>query len=147
MPGRGKVDGVVIILEVNVKSEILDLHKALIDAHLNKDVDFFVQDLSEDYMSISRGEMLKPTKEEIKSSFSSYLNDTTFTEYRDLCEPIIGFSKDGSIAWSIVQVKVAGRRTMDDGSERYIDSTWAWITLYERQGDKWIRLLEVSNSK
>jgi len=130
-----------------MKSEILDLHRALIDAHLNKDVDFFVQDLSEDYTSVSRGEIRKPTIEETRSSFSSYLDNTTFTEYRDLCEPIIGFSKDGSIAWSIVQVKVAGRRTMDDGSKRDIDSTWAWLTLYERQGDKWIRLAEVSNSQ
>ncbi len=47
----------------------------------------------------------------------------------------------------IVQVKLAGKRAMDDGSERDIDSAWAWITLYERQGDKWIRLLEVSNSR
>lgn len=130
-----------------MKSEILALHKALIDAHLNKDVDFFVQDLSEDYMSISHGEILRPTKEEIRATFGSYLNNTEFTEYRDLCEPIVGFSQDGSVAWSIVQVKVAGKRTMDDGSKRDMDSTWAWLTLYERQGDKWIRLLEVSNSK
>jgi hypothetical protein len=98
-------------------------------------------------MSISRGEILKPTKDEIRATFDSYLNNTTFTEYSDLCEPIVGFSQDGSIAWSIVQVKLAGERTMDDGTERDIDSTWAWITLYERQGDRWIRLLEVSNSK
>ncbi len=130
-----------------MKSEILALHQALIDAHLNKDVDFFVRDLSEDYMSISHGEILKPTKEEIRVTYDSYLNNTEFTEYRDLCEPIIGFSQDGSIAWSIVQVKLAGKRTMDDGSERDMDSTWAWLTLYERQGDKWIRLLEVSNAK
>ncbi|MCP4538135.1 MAG: nuclear transport factor 2 family protein [Chloroflexi bacterium] len=130
-----------------MKSEILALHQALIDAHLNKDVDFFVQDLSDEYMSISRGEILKPTKEEILARFDSYLNNTEFTEYRDLCEPIIGFSRDGSIAWSIVQVKLVGQCTMDDGSASDIDSTWAWITLYERQGDKWIRLLEVSNSK
>jgi hypothetical protein len=83
----------------------------------------------------------------MRATFESYLNDTTFTEYRDLCKPIVGFSKDGSIAWSIVRVKLVGKRTMDDGSEMDIDSTWAWITLYERQGDKWIRLLEASNHK
>jgi hypothetical protein len=78
---------------------------------------------------------------------SDYLDHTTFTEYRDLQEPIIGFSKDGSVAWSIVQVKVAGKRTLNDGTERDLDFTSAWITLYERHADKWIRLGEVSNFK
>jgi hypothetical protein len=128
-----------------LRADILGLHKALIDAHLNKDVDFFVQDISEDYLSVSRGEIRAPTVAEIRATFDSYLNNTTFTEYRDLREPIVGYSKDGSIAWSIVQVRVAGRSAMSDGPEREFDSTWAWITLYERQGDRWIRLGEVSS--
>ncbi len=129
------------------RKEILDLHKKTIEAHWNKDIGFFVKDISEDYMSVSSGEIRNPTKEEITSQFSNYLNNTIFTEYRDLREPIINFSKDGSIAWSVVQVKVAGKRIMDDRSERDFDDTWAWITLYKRQGDKWIRLGEVSNRK
>ena len=56
-------------------------------------------------------------------------------------------SKDGSVAWSIVQVKVAGNRTMDDGTDRDLDFTCAWITLYKLQGNEWIRLAEVSNFK
>ena len=133
--------------DIDLSQEILDLHKTEIDAHLNKDVDFFVQDISEDYLAVSGGEIRKPTLEETRLKFSNYLNNTVFAEYRDLCEPIIGFSKDGSLAWSIVQVKVVGRRTMDDGSERDLDFTCAWITLYERQDDKWVRLADVSTFK
>ncbi len=130
-----------------LRSEILELHKATIDAHWNKDVDFFVKDLADDFLSVQNGEIQKPEKDEITARMSDYLNHTTFTEYRDLQEPIIGFSKDGSVAWSIVQVKVAGKRMMEDGTERELDFTCAWITLYERQEDKWIRLGEVSNFK
>ena len=130
-----------------LRKEILDLHKKTIEAHWNKDIGFFVKDISEDYMSVGSGEIRNPTKEEMTSQFSNYLNNTISTEYRDLREPIINFSKDGSIAWSVVQVKVAGKRIMDDGSERDFEDTWAWITLYKRQGDKWIRLGEVSNRK
>ena len=133
--------------DIDLSQEILDLHKTEIDAHLNKDVDFFVQDISEDYLAVSGGEIREPTLEETRLKFSNYLNNTVFAEYRDLCEPIIGFSKDGSLAWSIVQVKVVGRRTMDDGSERDLDFTCAWITLYERQDDKWMRLADVSTFK
>ena len=128
-------------------SEILELHKSAIEAHLNKDVDFLVQDLSDGFVSVSNGEIEYPTGEELRSSFSSYLNNTTFSQYTDLREPIIGFSKDGSLAWSIVQVKVAGTRKMDDETERDLDFTCAWITLYEREGSRWIKLAEVSSFK
>jgi hypothetical protein len=130
-----------------LRSEILELHKSTIEAHLNDNVDFLVQNLSGDFMSVSNGDIDYPTKEEIRSGFSSYLNNTEFSEYADLREPIIGFSKDGSVAWSTVQVKVAGKRKMEDGTERDLDFTCAWITLYEREGSRWIKLAEVSNFK
>lgn len=126
------------------KAEILDLHKTFVDAHWNKDVDFFSEGLSENYFSVGDGEIRRPTQEEIRAQFVCYLNNTTFTEYRFLQEPIIGFSKDGSMAWSIAQIKVAGQRTMDDGSQRDMDFICAWITLWEREGDQWVRLGEVS---
>jgi hypothetical protein len=127
-----------------MEAEILGLHRAMIDAHWNKDVDFFLQGLSDEFVSVSGGEIHSPTREEIRERFGNYLNNTTFTEYRDLREPIVGVSGDGSMAWSLVQVKVAGKRTMDDGSERDLDFVCAWITIYEREGDVWVRRAEVS---
>jgi hypothetical protein len=130
-----------------LRKEILNLNEITIDAHLKKDVGFFTKDISDDYFSVGNGEIRNPTKEEITSQFERYLQGTTFTEYRNLREPIVGFSKDGSLAWSLVQVKVAGRSQAEFGTERDFDVTWAWITLYERKGDRWIRLGEVSNFK
>jgi hypothetical protein len=130
-----------------LRSEILELHKSTIEAHLNKNVDFLVQNLSGDFMSVSNGEIDYPTEEEVRSKFTSYLDNTTFSEYADLREPIIGFSNDGSVAWSVVQVKVAGKRMMEDGTQRDLDFTCAWITLYEREGSRWTKLAEVSNFK
>ncbi len=117
-----------------LKSEILALHKEFIEAHLNKNVDFIVNHISEEYLAVSHGEIRKPTKEETRAQFTRYLNKTVFSEYKDLCEPIIGFSDDGSMAWSIVQVQVKGMHTMDDGSEKELDFTCAWNTIYKRQG-------------
>jgi hypothetical protein len=129
-----------------LRSEILDYHKKFIDDHVNKNIDSFVEDYSEDYIFVAHGEIDHPSKEEFKTSFSDYLNSTTFSEYRDLEEPIIGFSKDGSMAWSIVKVKVAGSRKLEDDSQKDFDVTYAWITLYERRCDKWIRTVEVSTN-
>ncbi len=129
------------------RAEILDLHKSFIEAHLNKNVDFMVRDISDDYFAVSRGEINKPSPEKMKSDLSGYINNTVFSEYRDLEEPIIGFSKDGSLAWAVFKVKVAGRLSTEDGSERKVDFICAWIALYERQDDKWILLGDVSTFK
>ena len=129
------------------RSEIIALHEKEIEAHLNKDIEFFVQDIADDYIAVSYGEIRKPTIEEIRSQFTSYPNNTVFTKYEDLCEPIIRFSKDGSLAWAILQVAVKGRRTRDDRSVKNLDFTCAWITIYERQDDKWIRVTDGSSFK
>jgi hypothetical protein len=130
-----------------LRSEILGLHKRMIAAHWKKDAGFFTGDISDHYFSVGDGEIRRPTGEEIAAEFADYLESTTFTEYRDLQEPIVGLSKDGSLAWSVVQVKVAGKRAAEDGTDRDLDFICAWITLYERQGKKWVRLGEVSSFK
>jgi len=130
-----------------LRAEIIALHKTTIEAHWKKDINFFTKDISENYFSVGNGEIQKKTKKEITEQFTNYLNNTTFSEYRDLQEPIIGFSKDGSLAWSIVKVKIVGNRKMNDGAERELDFICVWITLYEKPGDTWIRLGEVSSFK
>jgi hypothetical protein len=127
------------------RQEILELHKAGIQAHIDKDVGFFTRDISEDYFSVGWGEISHPAKDEIDATFRDYLGNTEFSRYEDLEQPVIGFSDDGSIAWSIVRVKVEGERRIDGDSTRALDFTCAWITLYRRDGDRWIRLGEVSN--
>ena len=129
-----------------LKEEILALHKASIDAHIEKNIPFFTQDVSDEFITVSKGEIYKPTKEETNAMFTNYLENTEFSEYRDLQEPIIGFSKDGSVAWIIVKVKVTGKRKMKE-EEVDLDFVSSWIMLYERQGDKWVKLVNASSYK
>lgn len=127
-----------------LRAEILALHKRSIQAHWDKDIDYFTRDVADEYLSVSNAEIRTLTSEEIEAQFRSYLHNTTFTEYKDLREPLIGFSKDGSLAWMIAQIKVAGRRVMEDGAEWDLDFTCAYIMLYARKGERWIRLGDVS---
>jgi len=125
-----------------MKSEILELHQAFIQAHLDKDVDFFVKDFPDDFISVSHGEILTPSRADFKNMISRYFAAAEFTEYKDLCEPIIGFSQDCSLAWIIMQVKVTGKL-----AEKDLDATWAGMMLYAKREGKWVRLAEVSNFK
>ena len=127
-----------------LKSQILELHQKLIDAHFEKNIDFFTQGLSDNFISVKDGEITRPTLQQIADNYKDYINNTTFSEYRDLQKPIIGFSEDGSIGWSIVQVKVMGDRNLEDGTVIKVDFVCAWLTLYENSDIGWRTLTEIS---
>lgn len=131
----------------DLKKEILAIHHNLIKAHLDKDPEFFIQNLSDDFVSVKNGDIFHPTNDEIQANMADYIKNTTFTEYKDLQEPIIGFSDDGTVAWCIVQVLVQGERKLTDGTFRKIDFTCAWLTLYRKIGNDWIVECEVSTFK
>lgn len=127
-----------------LRQEILELHRAGIQAHLDRDVPFFTKNVAEDYVTVGRGEIRSPSLDDIETMFSSYLGSTEFTKYEDIREPIVGISDDGSIAWAIVQVRVEGSQQAEDGSTRPLAFTSAWLTLFRREGDRWIRQGDVS---
>lgn len=122
------------------KKELVNLHKKEIEAYFTKDVDFLLKNISSDFMSVNSGKITFPSLEEMRESFTQYLDNTEFMKYVDLCDPIIGFSGDGSIAWSTVQVQVEGKTPDDD-----IAFSCAWITLYKRIEKSWIKFTEVSS--
>ena len=128
-----------------LRREIRAYHDAFIDAHVGNRPEFFIEDLAGGYVNVSRGELVRQTKDEILEQFTAYLGSTSFSEYRLLGEPTIGFSKDGSVAWSILRLKVAGTRTIADGNDVSFDMTWGCLILFERQGDRWVRIAEASN--
>jgi hypothetical protein len=111
--------------------EILRMHRAVLQA----------------YVMAGRGEITKPTKAERAARIGPYLSSTTFEEYKDLVEPIIRISKDGTMGWLVAQVKIAGVRVGENDEKSRIDSVWAWIELYEKRDGKWLRVGNVSNRR
>jgi hypothetical protein len=130
-----------------LRAELREYHNELINAHIHKRPGFFVENIADDYLNVSRGEVLHQTKTEILEAFADYLANTEFSEYRLVDEPIIGLSKEGSMAWSIFRLRVAGVSRLEDGSEAAFDSTWGCLVLFERRENRWVRLAEISNRR
>jgi len=121
------------------KAELLALHQRDIEAHLQGDVAWLAGRSSDSFFSVDRGEVSFPTAGEREAMFRSYLGATSFTEYRDLREPLVRVSADGSLAWMAVQVKVAGVQRDASGAERPLEFVSAWVMLYEKRGGEWVR--------
>jgi hypothetical protein len=124
---------------------LLAAHKNVLRAHLEGDLESWMAGESEDYVVVNRGEVTFPTKAERRARLGPYLQNTTFTKYRDLIEPIVKVSDDGTLGWVIVQVEIAGTREMPNGDAVPVDSVWGWIELYEKRDGTWINVGNVSN--
>ena len=131
----------------SLRAEILELHRSFIQAHIDKDPAFIASFTSPDYLFVSNGRVQNMDAGEMEQMLTEYFDSTEFSEYSDVENPIVGFSRDGSLAWAIVQVRVAGTRSMPDDSTRTFDTLWAWITLYQREGDQWLRIADVSTNR
>lgn len=127
-----------------LKAELLTIHHDLIRAHLTNDPALSVQNLSENFASVKDGEITFPYRDEVLSGITDYISDTTFSEYRDLQEPVIGLSEDGTVGWVIARVSVRGERKLNDGTTREISFICSWMTLYRRIRGAWVTEAEVS---
>lgn len=123
------------------------LHAKVIRAHRESNPDLLFEDVAADFVQANRGEITRPTIAERRTRFASYLGSTTFEEYRDLVEPIVKVSKDGTIGWVIVQVKARGTQTTASGAKEPLEFTSAWIELYEKRDGRWVSVGNLSNFK
>lgn len=127
------------------EGEIRALHGDLLRAHREADLAGWLSKEAEDYVQVNRGEITFPSKEDRSARLGPYLDQTTFTEYRDLLEPLVRISPDGMMGWLLCQVRIAGTRVLETGEAYPVDSVWAWIELYEKREGRWLRVGDVSN--
>jgi hypothetical protein len=127
------------------RAELLKIHQSEREAHFKTDVNLMLERFPEEIISLRDGKIHKSTKVEYRKRFEEYFRGAKYYEWEDLEPPIIRVSKDASMAWMIVRVKV--RRILKDepaGDEKESKFIYAGIWTYEKQGGKWTRLANVS---
>jgi ketosteroid isomerase-like protein len=127
------------------RARLLALHEQAMEAHRKGDVELLLQADAEDFVLASRGEISRPSLEQRRQFFGSYLRRVRFTEYIDVVAPVVHVSADGSMGWVIVQIRASGAEA--EGAGRSVQFESAWIELYEKRGGAWKRVGNVSNFK
>ena len=123
------------------------LHEKVLEAHRRSDIEMLVEDTAPEGLVLSRGEVRHVGAQGTREGLGPYLARTRFHEYRDLIDPIVELSEDRTLGWVIVQVYARGSQTTPEGAEEPLEFTCAWIELYRRQGQRWLRVGNVSNFK
>ncbi|ANM31432.1 hypothetical protein ABI59_20425 [Acidobacteria bacterium Mor1] len=124
-----------------------ELHATVIRAHLENDVDRWLATEAESFVSANRGEIRYLDGETRRQMREPYLGSVRFTTYRDLREPIVEVSDDGTLGWVIVEVELDGTHTAGDGSETPVQGVFAWIELYRKIDGRWLCVGNVSNAR
>lgn len=119
------------------KNEILQLHRWQRDFHFNKDSISFANQLSDNFISVSQGVITSPKREETIASYHDYFDSVDFVKWDDVSEPIIRFSDDGRLAYTIVDKIVQITYEDKNGDISNGETHFAWTTIYKKYGDEW----------
>ena len=133
-------------VEETNRNELLALHQKMLEAHRQSNVDLLLEDSLDEYVVANRGEISRPSLEERKRVVGHYFDITQFTEYRDLEEPVVKVSEDGTLGWVIAQVEAKGMQQIDN-QQQPVEFVSAWIELYQKQDGNWVQIGNVSNFK
>ena len=119
------------------KEKILKMHHAQRGFHFEKDSINFANQLSDDFISVNRGIISKPKREETISRYNGYFSSVEFVKWDDVSEPIVKFSDDGRMAYTIVD-KVVEVNFKDENGKLQLGKThFAWTAIYRKYGDQW----------
>ena len=113
------------------------LHNAQRDYHFNKDSIAFANQLSDNFISVNKGVTSTPKREETISRYSRYFSSVEFIKWDDVSEPIIKFSDDGSMAYTIVDKIVVVTYKDENGNVEEGKTHFVWTAIYKKYGNEW----------
>lgn len=119
------------------QTKILEMHRAQRAYHFNKDAEAFVDQLADDFISVNRGEVSMPSYDESRSRYQNYFNSVEFVQWDDIRDPVIRFSDDGSMAYTVVQKKVVVRFINEEGERAEESTRFAWTSIYRKKNGNW----------
>lgn len=118
------------------KADILILHRLQEQSHVEKDAQLLIRQFSDDFITVNSGIVSTPSKAESETMFRNYFSQVNFLKWEDSKEPIVRFSDDGSLAYTIVEKDVIFK-FYRDGELLTEDTHFAWTAIYRNTSDGW----------
>jgi hypothetical protein len=120
------------------RSALLELHARVRRAHFETDVEQLLADDADVRINVRDARVERRRREDSVRTFTEYFDGATYHEWDDIEPPIVSVSRDASLAWMIVSVRV--RRTKNGEELRF---RYAGIDTFEKRGGRWIKVAEV----
>lgn len=117
--------------------DIMKLHHAQRNYHFNKDSISFANQMSDSFIAVNRGEIKFSKRQELIKRYHGYFSSVKFIKWDDQTEPILKFSIDRSLAYTIVDKIVVIELTDSLGNKIQDSTRFAWTTLYKKYESGW----------
>ena len=127
------------------EQKLLALHRGVMDDHFFERYKDLKTSRADSLVIVNRGRVDVVSSHSFDKRFESILSTRKHSRYDDLIRPIVRISRDGTLAWVIVQVKVEGIIDGIDNETDDFDFISAWVELYEKKDDQWRMVGNVSN--
>ena len=124
-------------LESQARNEILQLHNRQREMHFANDYTQFVDMFSDEFLSINRGFLRVPSREENLETFKGYFETVVFEKWDDLEPPMIRFSDDYTTAYTSVRKEVVIKYSFNDTDTLSERTEYAWLTVYRKIDGNW----------
>jgi Domain of unknown function (DUF4440) len=119
------------------RAELLRLHQRQRSAHLEHRADWLVEEWADSLFSISRGGVSIGNRERSRAGFQEYLNASTFQAWDDIVPPRIRISRDGQMAYVVVEKRVHLTTRDSSGVTQAERTRFAWLSVYEKRDGQW----------
>jgi len=120
-----------------LEQEILEVHNLSRTYHFKKMVNEFIDQQSDNLLSISDGKISRPTKEDRRKRVSNYFKTVDFEKWDDIEPPVIRFSNDFSMAYTAVNKEVV-LTYLDEKNNRVRQTTiFSWVSIYTKHDGVW----------
>lgn len=123
--------------EEKERQAILELHEAQRGYHFQKKAEEFAGLMSENYISVNRGQVSRPSYEENVARFGNYFDSVEFVKWDDVQPPEVRFSDDGSMAYTVVEKQVVVTYPDERGGKITDTTDFAWVAIYRKYEDGW----------
>jgi hypothetical protein len=97
----------------------------------------FVSQLSDQFISVNRGLITRPGYQQTLSRYHGYFSAVEFQLWDDQSEPIIVFSEDGTMAFTVVDKLVSVTYPDEQGNSVSSETHFAWTAIYKKYGQDW----------
>ena len=119
---------------------ILEVHELTRRAFLERNAELVEPFIGQSEIALNAGRMREETRAAWRERFGALLAATRFERWDDVAPPRYGVSADGTMAWLVELVEMAGTR---DGRE--FSTSTARLTVFEKRDGRWRRVANASS--
>lgn len=119
------------------KKEVLQLHNAERKAHLEKKAQDLVANFSSNFISVSRGAMATPDRASSLQRFQKYFSSVEFEKWDDVKPPVVRFSADYSLAYTVVNKEVVITYQNPKNEKIREKTVYCWVSVYKKYPEGW----------